>query len=285
MYFVPEGCEELSYNDRPLKEGNVHISAPHIYCTVVQHLELEPGSSHSFLNIGVGTGYLSSIVATLLGPKSQSFGVEIHADVIDHCREANRAWKESVDAEVVEPFIFHGNGLQILNEGECRLGFDRIYVGASIDSSDLPNLQRLLVPGGILVAPVDDMLTQVRRTMEEYTERTITRVHFAPLLKSPAKNIVIPATTWSPACHTLFPENFQKSVKTLLLCLRSSYVQPPRQEIQTGLLNESSLLPRDVWLHILSFTNRKCKSDRINNMHHRINCRSKQNCAYFECFY
>jgi len=240
----------------------VHISAPHIYCTVVQHLEIEQGSSQSFLNIGVGTGYLSSLVSIILGPKAQLYGIEIHSSVIDHCREAIGAWKESIHEEVAESFIFHGNGLKILPEGECRLGFDRIYVGAAIDSSDLPKLQRLLAPGGILVAPVGDRLTQVRRrTIDEFTEKIITGVHFSPLLKIPANSIVIPAMKWSPACHMLYPEKFQTSVKTLLLCSRSSYVQLPRQETSRVLFNTSSLIPRDVWFHIFSFTNRKCKSE------------------------
>eukprot|EP00979_Chaetoceros_neogracilis_P008435 scaffold1872_cov268-Chaetoceros_neogracile.AAC.27 len=165
IYFVPEGCADLAYEDRPLKEGNVHISAPHIYCTVVKHLEIKPDSSQSFLNIGVGTGYLSALVSIILGPKSQLYGVDIHSAVIDHCREATRVWKESIDEEVAKCFLFHGNGLSILPEGESRLGFDRIYVGAAIDSSDLPKLQCLLAPGGILVAPVDDRLTQADRIL------------------------------------------------------------------------------------------------------------------------
>jgi protein-L-isoaspartate O-methyltransferase len=50
--------------------------------------------------------------------------------------------------------IINGNGLQInSNEGEGRLGFDRIYVGASIEKSDLTKLSKLLRPGGIIVAP------------------------------------------------------------------------------------------------------------------------------------
>jgi len=239
-----------------LKEGNVHISAPHIYCTVVKHLEIKPDSSQSFLNIGVGTGYLSALVSIILGPKSQLYGVDIHSAVIDHCREATRVWKESIDEEVAKCFLFHGNGLSILPEGESRLGFDRIYVGAAIDSSDLPKLQCLLAPGGILVAPVDDRLTQVRRSIDDFTKQTITGVHFSPLLKVPVKSILIPAMKWSPACHLSYPAKFQTSVKSLLLCSTSSYLQPPRV-----LSNASSLLPKDVWFHILSFTNRKCKSE------------------------
>jgi protein-L-isoaspartate O-methyltransferase len=33
------------------------------------------------------------------------------------------------------------------------LGFDRIYVGASIDKSGLAQMKQMLKPGGVLVAP------------------------------------------------------------------------------------------------------------------------------------
>jgi len=50
--------------------------------------------------------------------------------------------------------IIHGNGLHIdADNGEGRIGFDRIYVGASIDRSDLGSFTKLLRPGGILIVP------------------------------------------------------------------------------------------------------------------------------------
>ena len=54
-----------AYADRPFKQGYVHISAPHMYATVLEQLELQPG--HSFLNIGSGSGYFSCLVACMLG--------------------------------------------------------------------------------------------------------------------------------------------------------------------------------------------------------------------------
>ena len=62
----------------------MHISAPHIYGSVVEALELRPNSSLSFLNIGCGTGYLTCIVAEILGPTSTHYSVDIHEDVVDH---------------------------------------------------------------------------------------------------------------------------------------------------------------------------------------------------------
>jgi len=89
----------LAHSDQPLKEGNVHISAPHIYGSALQELDLIPNSSTSFLNIGSGTGYVSCIAAQILGPNALNYGVELHDDVIDHCKAALGRWKSSTIEE------------------------------------------------------------------------------------------------------------------------------------------------------------------------------------------
>ena len=40
----------------------------------MEALDLVPNSSLSFLNIGSGTGYISCIVAEIMGPKSLHYG-------------------------------------------------------------------------------------------------------------------------------------------------------------------------------------------------------------------
>lgn len=285
VHFVPKGSEDHAYSDRPLKEGNVHISAPHIYCTVVEALELEENSNMSFLNIGSGTGYLSCIVGQILGPGSQLFGVEIHNDVLQHCRDAITAWKNSRGVRVGggnnnasspnDPKFdfYHGNGFEIAqDEGESRIGYDRIYVGAQISAGErLNKIRSLLAPGGLLVAPVEDSLVKITRTGlgrattndrdngdgiddSEYITQEITGVHFAPLLTRPKIEVVIPATKWCPSNHRLYPRSFQDSIRAVLLCSSSSYIQAkPAME---G-INMSAALPRDLWVHIFSFANRK----------------------------
>jgi len=64
----------MAHSDQPLKEGNVHISAPHIYGSAIEALDLVPNSSMSFLNIGSGTGYICCIAAEILGPNSLNYG-------------------------------------------------------------------------------------------------------------------------------------------------------------------------------------------------------------------
>uniref|UniRef100_A0A7S1Z0L7 Protein-L-isoaspartate(D-aspartate) O-methyltransferase n=1 Tax=Trieres chinensis TaxID=1514140 RepID=A0A7S1Z0L7_TRICV len=309
-FFVPKGNEDTAHSDQPLKVGNVHISAPHIYGSALEALELRPNSSLSFLNVGSGTGYLSCIVAEILGPKSLNFGVEIHEDVVQHCNESIENWRRSrkrqacgkrqsgsrtaSDTVNSGPHlqIIHGNGLNVASSmGESVVGFDRIYVGAAIERTNLPSITKLLSPGGILVGPVDDELMKVVRigplaqtdgasslsnpddgsTAEEdtdnesssninneFTQQVLSGVRFAPLLTHPVIPTVIPARGWAPDRHRYFPDTFQRATTELLMCSNSVLAQPPpRPRRPTERINAASMLPRVIWIEILSFTHRK----------------------------
>jgi protein-L-isoaspartate O-methyltransferase len=59
-FFVPEPDRATIYDDTPFRkplggsDGALHMSAPHMYASSLETLEMEPGSGHSFLNIGSG---------------------------------------------------------------------------------------------------------------------------------------------------------------------------------------------------------------------------------------
>ena len=135
-----------AYADRPFKQGYVHISAPHMYATVLEQLELQPG--HSFLNIGSGSGYFSCLVACMLGEGGLSHGIDINEDVVKHSQECSDRWFKSIlsrreAGETGLPTIsregvalVHGNCFDVnvdMAVGSCR--YDRIYVGAGCPES------------------------------------------------------------------------------------------------------------------------------------------------------
>lgn len=63
-YYLPEH-RDSAYKDLAWKHGNIHLSAPCIYAEVLESLKIGPGMS--FLNLGSGTGYLSTMVGLILG--------------------------------------------------------------------------------------------------------------------------------------------------------------------------------------------------------------------------
>ena len=64
IYFLPQ-YRKFAYRMRPWMYDNLHLSSPSIYGMVLEHLQMEPGLS--FLNIGSGTGYMSTMAGLILG--------------------------------------------------------------------------------------------------------------------------------------------------------------------------------------------------------------------------
>ena len=90
--FVPAAERSQAYLDRPFKSGSIHISAPHMYVTVLEALDLQRGNS--FLNVGSGSGYLSCLASYLLGGVGICHGIEISASAVEHSRMCTKSWIE-----------------------------------------------------------------------------------------------------------------------------------------------------------------------------------------------
>jgi len=54
-----------AYRDSAWQSGDIHLSAPSVYATVLECLDLHKGDK--FLNIGSGIGYFSTLAGLLLG--------------------------------------------------------------------------------------------------------------------------------------------------------------------------------------------------------------------------
>ena len=128
---LPDG---EAYNDLPLRQGVLHLSAPSIYGAALEALELEEGLS--FLNVGSGTGYLSSLAANILGPRSAQFGVECRAELVEHAREK----LDELGHTHVE--LVHCNCFALDPESSMR--FERIYVGAGASQTTAAIIFRMV---------------------------------------------------------------------------------------------------------------------------------------------
>lgn len=180
-YYV-ENFKKNAYKDLAWKHGNLHLSAPCIYSEVMESLKLEPGLS--FLNLGSGTGYLSTMVGLVIGPYGINHGVELHEDVVDYAWVKLKEFKQLSAAldeyEFCEPQFVVGNCL--LLDSNARQ-YDRVYCGASCPKEHENYMKNLIKVGGILLMPLGDQLLQITRsTQTTWDVKTILPVSFASLV-------------------------------------------------------------------------------------------------------
>ncbi|XP_056130069.1 protein-L-isoaspartate O-methyltransferase domain-containing protein 2 [Lampris incognitus] len=180
-YYLEE-YRDNAYKDLAWRHGNIHLSAPCIYSEVMEALDLHPGLS--FLNLGSGTGYLSTMVGLILGPFGVNHGVELHADVIEYAYQKLDYFiktSESFDKfEFCEPSFVMGNCLEIPPESRQ---YDRVYCGAGVQREHEDYMKNLLKLGGILVLPLEEKLTKITRTgLNSWETKKIISVSFAPLV-------------------------------------------------------------------------------------------------------
>lgn len=64
-FFFSDEDKRFAYRDLAWQSKELHLSAPCVYATVLECLDLCPG--HTFLNIGSGIGYFSTVAGLLLG--------------------------------------------------------------------------------------------------------------------------------------------------------------------------------------------------------------------------
>lgn len=144
--FVPEEHEMSAYEDRPLPLGDREtVSAPHMVAINTELLEPEPGSR--ILEVGSGSGYQVAILSRMA---DEITGVEIDGDLVKKSREN----LERAEIENVE--ICHGSGLEPLEES-----FDRILYSCAISQERFDEAKEKLAEDGVLVAPVEQDVSQV----------------------------------------------------------------------------------------------------------------------------
>lgn len=181
-HYYADGCKENAYRDLAWKQGNLHLSAPCIYSEVLEALQLRPGMS--FLNLGSGTGYLSTVAGLLIGSHGVNHGVELHEDVVQYAQLKVSQFLRSSQAleeyDFCEPRFVVGNCLSLEATGRR---YDRVYCGASCPVEKVAILTAFLKVGGVLVMPCNDQLVQVKRTAEDiWVEKNILPVSFASLV-------------------------------------------------------------------------------------------------------
>ncbi|XP_012282454.1 protein-L-isoaspartate O-methyltransferase domain-containing protein 1 [Orussus abietinus] len=170
-----------AYKDLAWKQGNIHLSAPCIYSVVMEILSLESGMS--FLNLGSGTGYFSTMAGLILQQHGTNHGIELHEDCLRYSYERLEHFKNSslalYEYDFCEPIFIQGNCLSATPGRR----YDRVYCGAACPESHETFIKQFLSINGILVMPFKDRLVRIMRTGEDsWVQKPILPVSFATLI-------------------------------------------------------------------------------------------------------
>jgi len=176
--FVPEELWNQAYEDHPLPIGlDQTISQPYIVALMTQLAR--PTADCRVLEIGVGSGYQSAVLAELC---KQVYGVEILQPLADE------AGKRMAEMGYKNVSIRCGDGYQGWPE---HAPFDAILVTAAPDHVPQPLIDQL-APGGRLVIPVgrhfQELLLIEKRPDGGINRTTVAPVQFVPMTGEAEQN-------------------------------------------------------------------------------------------------
>jgi len=142
--FIPSRYRDHTYEEipLPLPGERATISCPHSYPLFYEPLSL--GEGHRFLEVGVGSGYGTSLAREVVGPHGLVVAIDIDATTLGVAREnLNRAGYADV-------ILVHGDGGLGYPD---HAPYDRICITAACPDVPPPLIEQLM-PLGRLIAPV-----------------------------------------------------------------------------------------------------------------------------------
>jgi len=162
--FMPRLYKDYAYLEVPfpLPGEQASISCPHSYPLFYEPLGLDEG--HSFLEVGLGSGYGTALACEIVGKNGVVVSIEIDPLTFDYA-------KNNLE--------FTGYRDIVLINGDGGLGYpelspyDRICITAACTEIPPPLLKQLKV-GGRLIAPVTELGSQYL-VLHEKHEASLTR--------------------------------------------------------------------------------------------------------------
>ena len=170
--FVSEDYVEEVYEDYALPLGYEQtVSQP---TTVAFMLDLlVPQKGDKVLDVGSGSGFVTALLAHIVGESGYVIGVERVQELVKLGQE-NLSKYDFKNAEIKQA----GKELGLQEEAP----FDKILVSAAAEEVPKELLRQLKV-GGVMVVPIYDNIWQVRKISEENIDiKKFERFEFVPLI-------------------------------------------------------------------------------------------------------
>jgi protein-L-isoaspartate(D-aspartate) O-methyltransferase len=169
--FIPSRYRDHAYEEvpLPLPGERATISCPHSYPLFYEPLGLE--ERHRFLEVGVGSGYGTSLAREVVGREGLVVAIEIDARTLAFARENLEC------AGYTDVLLIHGDGG--LGHPQ-RAPYDRICVTAACPHIPPPLIEQLAVCGRLIVPVIEG--SRQRLTLLEKTADGIQRKRLADVL-------------------------------------------------------------------------------------------------------
>jgi protein-L-isoaspartate(D-aspartate) O-methyltransferase len=173
--FIPSGYRDHAYEEipLPLPGQRATISCPHSYPLFYEPLGL--GEGHRFLEVGVGSGYGTSLAREVVGPEGLVVAIDIDATTLAFARENLER------AGYTDVVLVHGDG----GLGSLRHApYDAICITAACPAVPPPLIDQL-APRGRLIVPVIEgtrqRLTLLEKTVDRVRHRVVADVLYVSL--------------------------------------------------------------------------------------------------------
>jgi protein-L-isoaspartate(D-aspartate) O-methyltransferase len=173
--FIPPRYRDHAYEEipLPLPGERATISCPHSYPLFYEPLGLEAG--HRFLEVGVGSGYGTSLAREVVGRDGLVVAIDIDATTLAFARENLER------AGYTDVVLIHGDGG--LGDPE-HAPYDRICVTAACPDIPPPLIAQLAARGR-LIAPITEgrrqRLTLLEQTVDGARRRVLADVLYVSL--------------------------------------------------------------------------------------------------------
>ncbi|MDR0454005.1 MAG: protein-L-isoaspartate(D-aspartate) O-methyltransferase [Deferribacteraceae bacterium] len=168
QFFMDNNPKAYTNDTQPIGMGQT-ISQPSLVAEMLYELEID--KNHKCLEIGAGSGFVTALLSKLA---DEVFALELLSELRAKAQEKIRQMK------IINVRLFTADGALGFPD---KAPYDRILVSAG--AKNMPKaLEDQLAEGGIMIIPLNDILTKVIKNKGELTQKQLAKVRFVDFVNS-----------------------------------------------------------------------------------------------------